>query len=140
MARFLLAATDLGSGYKLGEIVTAQADNHVWTAEEGLPLFWQIDVPSISLSIAQDAVGSLYEPAMPGDPELGAPDLPDRFIKRGRGHVRLFLNLLPNVKAQELADTGKTTLSLGQARSAYRRMVWDRNLGEAKDAGVGPFG
>jgi hypothetical protein len=140
MARFLVAATDLESGYKAGEIVTAQPDSHVWTVNEGLPLFWQIDVPQVSLSIAVGLVGNLMDPAMPGDPELGAPDPEDRFIRRARGHVRVFPDALPNNKANELARDGQVTLTLGQAMSAYRRVYWNRAAGEVQDTGVGALG
>jgi hypothetical protein len=140
MARFLVAATDLDSGYKAGEIVTAQADNHVWTINEGLPLFWQIDVPQVSLSIARGLVGNLFDPAMPGDDELGAPDPEDRFIRRGRGHVRVFPDSLPSNKQNQLARDGQISLTLGQAISVYRRVYWNRAAGEVLDTGVGALG
>lgn len=140
MARFLVAAKDLESGYKAGEIVTAQADSHVWTANEGLPLFWQIDVPQIGLSIAQSVVGALMEPAIGPDPEALAPDAPDRFIRRGRGHVRVFADELPGNKRNQLASTGKIELTLGQAIGVYRRVYYHRASGEVRDTGIGAFG
>ena len=141
MARFLVAAIDLDSGYKQGELVTAQPDNHVWTQAEGLPLFWQVDTPSIGLSVAKAAVGPLMEPAMPGDPELDPKlDPEDRFIRRGRGHVRLFPDSLPRNKRNQLVRTGKISLTLGQTRAVFRKMVWNRKAGAVVEAGVGAFG
>lgn len=140
MARFLIAAIDLESKYKQGEIITVQPDSHVWTEDEGLPFFWQVDVAQLGISIAQQAVGNLYEPAMPGDVELGAPDIEDRVIRRGRGHVRFFPESLPRGKLRDLEADGAVTLNLGQAISTYRRVVWHRPSSEARDTGIGAFG
>jgi len=74
---------------------------------------------------------------MPGDPELENADLEDRFIKRGRGHVRVFKDSLPRNKERQLDRTGKISLTLGQAISVYRRVFWNRSTGAAEDTGIG---
>ena len=138
MARFFVAAIDLDT-YKAGELIIAQPDSHVWTAAEGLPQFWQIDVSPLPWSLARPFVGPLMEPAMPGDPELGAPDPENRFIRRSRARTHFFPDRLPPSKQDELAAEGCTTLNFGQGRTAFVRMRWDRTTGRPVDTGARPF-
>lgn len=144
MAEFAIAAEDLGTGYRRLDIIEALDDGAVWgtldMADFAAGRMWLIKVPSISLSIARRAVRELWEPAMPGDPELGSPDPADRQIRRARRQVKAFIDELPPPKRNELADTGITTLTLGQAQSIYRKQVWNRTTGEVEDTGIGEFG
>lgn len=56
MARLLVKARDYTHSdpdvdkmvYKVGDIVNVQPDGHVWGGMEGLPDFYQIDIPSIT--------------------------------------------------------------------------------------------
>ena len=140
MAEFLVAARDLESGYQQGDPITAQADGHVWGNAETLPNFWIVKVPSINLATAQAAVGVLFEPAVEDvDDEFDAPDPEDRFVRRHRRRVRGFLNELPPPRQNDLATTGITTLSLGQARSVYRKLTWNRVTGKVEDTGEQEF-
>ena len=59
MARLLVMAVDKThpdpeldkSGcFKLGDIVTVQADDHVWGSAEGLPNFIQVDIADVSVA------------------------------------------------------------------------------------------
>jgi len=140
MAEFAIAAQDLGTGYKQGDVIAVLDDAAVWGTDDTLPNIWIVKVPSVSLSIARQAVEVLNEPALPGDPELLATDPEDRVIRRHRRRVRAFINELPQPKQNELNTTGTTTLTLGQARSVYRKMVWNRTSGEVEDTGIGEFG
>ena len=140
MAEFAVAARDLGTGYKQGDPISVLPDGAVWGTLDTLPNVWIVKVPNVSLSIGQQAIEELMEPAMPGDPELGAPDPSDRFIRRGRRRVRAFLSELPQPKQDELNTVGVTTLSLGQARSVYRKMTWNRTTGQIEDTGIQEFG
>jgi hypothetical protein len=139
MAEFLVAARDLDSGYSQGDPITAQADGHPWGDAEGLPDFWIVKVPSIDLTTARSAVEILYEAAISGDDEFENPDVADRKILRHRRRVRGFLNELPPPKQNDLATTGVTTLSLGQARSVYRKLTWNRTTGQVEDSGIEEF-
>ena len=144
MAEFAVAAQDLGTGYQRFDIIDALDDGAQWgtldLADFAAGRMWLIKVPSISLSIARQAVRDLWEPAMPGDPELGSPDVEDRRIRRARRQVKVFIDELPLPKRNELADTGITTLTLGQAQSVYRKQVWNRGTGQIDDTGIGEFG
>lgn len=140
MAEFLVAARDLESGYRQGDPVAALPDGHIYGAREGLPDFWIVRVPSISLSIAQQAVEDLWEAALPGDLELQSADPVDRRIRRHRRKIRLFIDELPTPVRNELARTGETSLSLGQARSIARRLLYNRTTGEIEDSGIREFG
>lgn len=140
MAEFLVAARDLDSGYKQGDPITAQADGHPWGAGEGLPDFWVVKVPSIDLATAATVIEELFETAIPGDEEFDALDPGDRKIKRHRRRVRGFLNELPPPRRDDLLTTGVTTLSLGQAKNVYRRLIYNRVTGQVEDSGEQEFG
>lgn len=135
---FLVAARDLDSGYKRGDPITVQADGHVWGAGERLPDFWIIKVP-ISLADAQAVIGKLWEAAVAGDEAFEAPDFEDRRIRRHRTRIRVFVDDLPRPKRNDLSTIGITTLSLGQARSAYRKLAYNRSTGQVEDTGQQEF-
>ncbi len=140
MAEFLVAARDLPTGYKQGDPITAQADGHTWGNAETLPNFWIVKVPSIDLVTARAAIEELFEDAIPGDEEFDAPDPEDRKIKRHRRRVCGFIDELPRPRQNDLNRDGITTLSLGQARSIYRKLVYNRTTEQVEDSGVEEFG
>ena len=144
MAEFAIAAQDFGTGYKRLDIIDVLPDGAVWgtldLADFAAGRMWLIKVPSIGMSIARAAVRDLWEPAMPGDPQLQSPDPEDRRIRRAPSQVKAFVDELPPPKRNELAATGITTLTLGQAQSIYRKQVWDRGTGQVEDTGIGEFG
>ncbi len=143
MAEFAVVA-QARNGYQLGDIAAVLPDGAAWgtldLTDFASGKTWLIKVPSVGLSIAQAAVRELWEPAMPGDPQLQSPDPEDRRIKRGRSQVKAFVDELPPPKRNELAATGTTTLTLGQAQSIYRKQVWNRGTGQVEDTGIGEFG
>lgn len=143
MAEFAVVAV-ARNGYALGDVLEALPDGAQWgtldLADFAAGRTWLIKVPSVSMSIARAALRDLWEPAIGPDPEATAPDFADRRIRRARRQVRCFVDELPPPKRNELAATGITTLSLGQAQSIYRKQVWDRGTGQVKDTGIGEFG
>lgn len=144
MAEFAVAAVDYDTGYNQGDLISAAPDGVAWgrkdLADAASGRLWIIKVPSVSLGIALQAIRPLDEPAMPNDPELGRPEPVDRRIRRHRAQVRVFIDDLPPPKRNELDTVGVTTLSLGQAISAVRKMVWNRNEDRPEDTGIGEFG
>lgn len=144
VAEFAVAAQDYDTGYQRLDILSVVPDGFAWgtldLADVASGKMWIIKVPSVSWSIAKTAVRELFEPAMPGDPELQRPDPPDRQIHRARRQVKAFVDELPPPKAADLADTGITTLTLGQAQSIYRKQVWNRGTSQVEDTGIGEFG
>lgn len=140
MAEFLIAAFDRpGKGYKTGNIIAVNPDGQIWGDEETLPRYWIIKVPSMSQTAARGVRGPLYEPALPGDTEFEATDIPDRRILRAKGEVTVHVNELPPPKQADLAAAGITELTFGQAQAAFRRNVWNRGLDRAEDVGLRVF-
>ena len=144
MAEFAVAAQDYDTGYRRLDILSVVPDGTVWgtldLADVASGKMWIIKVPSVSWSIAKAAVRVLTEPAMPGDPELGAPDIEDRKIIRARRGVKAFVDELPQPVRNELAATGVVTLSLGLSQAIFRKLVWNRGRGMVQDTGIGEFG
>ena len=144
MAEFAIAAQDYDTGYQRLDILSVVPDGFDWGTKDFADVtngkMWIIKVPSVSWSIAKQAVRELWEPALPGDPELGSPDPEDRKIRRHRRQVKAFVDELPSPKQDQLAAIGITTLSLGQAQSIYRKQVWNRGTGQVEDTGIGEFG
>jgi hypothetical protein len=144
MAEFAIAAQDYDTGYQRLDIIDVLPDGAVWgtldLADVASGKMWIVKVPGVGFSIARLAVRELWEPAMPGDPELLSPDPPDRRIKRARRQVKAFVDELPPPKRDELAATGVTTLTLGQAQAIYRKQIWNRGAGVVEDTGIGEFG
>ncbi len=144
MAEFAIAAQDYDTGYKRLDIIDVLPDGAVWgtldLADVASGKMWIIKVPSVGFSIARQAVRKLWEPAMPGDPELMTLDPADRRIQRARRQVKAFVDELPPPKRDELAATGITTLPLGMAQAIYRKQIWDRTTGQVEDTGIGEFG
>ncbi len=140
MAEFLVAARDLDSGYRRGDPVTVQDDGWSWGAAETLPDFWVIKTPNITLPVARQAVCELWEPAQAGDPELLAPDVEDRQIRRGRRLMRLFTDELPQRTRRRLDRTGVISLELNEARAIARRLRYNRTSRRVEDSGIREFG
>ena len=143
MAEFAVIA-EARNGYEVGDVLEALPDGTVWgtldMADFAAGRTWLIKVPSVSMSIARDALRDLWEPAIGPDPEALSPDAADRRIHRARRQVRCFVDELPPPKRDELLATGITTLTLGQAQAIYRKQVWNRNTGQVQDTGIGEFG
>lgn len=67
MARILVKAMDhvhsdpeidRQGAYKRGDVVCVMPDGHVWGAQEGLPVFEQVDFPGVSVEDMQHTVNS----------------------------------------------------------------------------------
>ncbi len=98
MAEFAVVA-QAHNGYEVGDVLDALPDATVWgtldLADVASGKMYIIKVPSISMSIARDAVRELWEPAIGPDPEAFSPDEADRRIWRHRRQVRAFVDELP---------------------------------------------
>ncbi len=125
MAEFLVAARDLDSGYRRGDPITVQVDGHVWGNAETLPDFYIVKVPSVTVTLGRQLVAVLYEDAQPGDREFEF-DVEDRIIRRHRVQARMVIDDLPNPKQRDLTESGITTLSYGQAKQAYKALLYNR--------------
>ena len=144
MAEFAIAAQDYDTGVKRGDLISVLPDGFAWggldLADAASGKLSIVKAPSIGLSIALKAVRPLDEPAMPGDIELGNPEVEDRVIRRHSAQVRVFFDELPASKRNDLTTVGITTLNRGQATAVIRKLVWDRPTGRVKDTGIGEFG
>lgn len=144
MAEFAFAAENYDTGEQRGDLISAAPDGVDWgtldLADAASGRLWIVKVSGIALSIALKAVRPLDEPAMPGDIELGNPEVEDRVIRRHSAQVRVFFDELPASKRNDLTTVGITTLSRGQATAVIRKLVWDRPTGRVKDTGIGEFG
>jgi hypothetical protein len=140
MAEFAVIAT-AHNGYEQFDLLDALPDGAEWgtldLADVASGKMYIIKVPSIDIVTARSVLRALMEPAQAGDPELDAPDEADHFVRRARRNVRVFIDELPPPKRNDLNSVGITTLSLGQARSVYRKMTWNRTTGRAEDTGQG---
>ena len=78
MAEFAVVA-QARNGYEVNDLAAALEDGWNWgpldLADFAAGRTWLIKVPSVSMSIARQALRDLWEPAMPGDSELGSPDI-----------------------------------------------------------------
>ncbi len=140
MAEFLVAARGLDSGYRRGDIVTVQADGWTWGTAETLPDFHVVKAPNIDRTVGRRLDGELYEAALPGDPELLAPDVEDRRIHRGRSRGRIFVDELPARNRRQLTQRGVTRVNLHQVRAVARRLRYNRASRRVEDSGIREFG
>ncbi len=104
MAELLVAAHDLPSGYIRGDIITVQDDNHVWGGGESAPDFTVVKVPGTPKQTFVEAMKPLRRVAGKRDPEFGAPDFEDRFVKLHRRRVRIDLDGLSTSRNMSFAE------------------------------------
>jgi len=90
--------------YKAGDPVVVQPDGHVWGAEEGLPRFWIIKVPSVTVA---QALAYLER----------SPDRTDRL----RRLWRLNVSSLPGNVRNQLQNTGTITVTPAQIAGYMER-------------------
>ncbi len=144
MAEVAVAAQEYGTGLQRLDILDVLPDGWEWgtldLADVANGKMWIITVNNLTVEVARRAVRQLWEPAQIGDPEWLDPDPADRRIKRGLREVKAFVDELPQPKRDELAATGRTTLSLGQAQSIFRKQQYNRVTGKVEDSGIGEFG
>lgn len=90
--------------YKAGDPVVVQPDGHVWGAEEGLPRFWVVKVPSVTVA---QALAYLER----------NPDWTDRL----RRLWRLNVSSLPGNVRNQLQNTGTITVTPAQIAAYMER-------------------
>lgn len=119
MAELLVRALDNLGGpetglYKRGMPVVVMPDGHVWGAAEGLPGFWIIKLPTVTVAQALKYIETWREG---GDPR-GA------IVKRREWVIDI--TQLPAAAQTTLTETGILTipgdLTWNQARQAFRNM------------------
>lgn len=118
MAEFLIKVSDnmhndpvksLRGCYKRGDIVVVMPDGHAWGKEEGLPLFYIVKVPGLSVALVRNLLA-------------GEPDFLD---PTGKGIIKrrawtLNLSLVPAPVLNTLNTTGIYTTTLTAVRNFIR--------------------
>lgn len=127
MAELLVAARDLESGYKRGDIITVQDDGWTWGAEETLPNFQVVELPLVPKLTFIESTKPLVRVAGPSDPEWDSPDAVDRFVRLHRRQHRLLLDEFP--------DQARITTTFAALRPHLRK-INRSDLGVSDELGV----
>jgi len=126
VAELLVAAQDLPSGYKKGDLIVVKPDGWTWGLAEGLPTFWQVTVSGVPSSLIAPYVTPLWEPAFPGDPEYEESDEEDRRILRHRRLTRIMWDEVPASWIAALETVGRLEIRKNQVRRYVRRLRYNR--------------
>ena len=91
--------------WKRGDPVVVMEDGHEWGAEEGLPKFWIVKIPGVSVAAATKYVDHVYE--MVADTSV---------LKRKR-LFNVLVDDVPNWIKTAIRDTGEVTVTFQQIRN-----------------------
>ncbi len=127
MARFLLLAVDIAkNGRQEGDPVGAFDDTHAFGQREDKRIwlangndkndwpgtFYVIDIPLMPVEVGERIYDQWKRPAVSGDLEFDAPDVPDRFVILGRHRWQLGVaDKLPGNLRQQLRKDGFLIIS-----------------------------
>ena len=132
MAEILVAARDLDTGYKKGDLITVLPDGWTWGTLDTIPNNWQIAMSGVPTSLVRPHVSPLFELALPGDEEFDAPDEADRRIHRGRSKVRIMWDEVPHSWITDLDLTGRLELRGNQLAPFMRELRYNRSQGRVE--------
>ncbi len=135
MAEILVAARDLDSGYKKGDPISVLPDGWGWGTLDTLPDFWQVAISGVPTALVRVHILPLFEPAIIGDPEFEAEDIPDRVIHRHRSRVRVMWDEIAADHPDWLVtlDTvGRIELRKNQVRPYVRKLRYNRGQGRVE--------
>lgn len=116
MAEFLIKAVDAGNinpekdraCYRRGDIVVVMPDGHVWGRQEGLPKFYQVSIPGLSVELAKKVIES----------EM---DAENKFVARRKWG--LLINNLPVLMQNKLQNEGRIEASIEQVKNYLKNKI-----------------
>jgi hypothetical protein len=97
-----------------GDVVVVMPDGHSWGSREGLPRFWIIKVPGLSVETVKKLTDALYVDTGTVD-GAGNPIL--RMVNKSR--YTLPIARLKKPQRDTLAGTGVLTVNLSDAQAAF---------------------
>lgn len=120
MAKILMLAFDTYGpddeadrfAWKIGHIIDVKPDTHTWGASEGLPKFWRINLPGISVDQVKKFLAYKFDYTNVGDP-----------IQIGIREWKLDANSLPVATLNTLKNTGEITVTKLNSFSGYMKLV-----------------
>ena len=150
MASFLLLAKVIPNASKVeGDPISVKADDDTvttasgtwhWSAEEDInrwlaeghaagdfpDLFYVLDIPGLDIAEAKRCLQSHKRPAIVGDLEFDAQDIPDRMVKLGpsRWNFDIESKFPPQAKADIRANR---RANLGNVRATLNAVITDRS-------------
>ena len=135
MAEILVAARDLDTGYKKGDLISVLPDGWEWGTLDTLPNVWQIAISGVPTALVKPHILPLFELAIIGDSEWENPDFEDRVIRRGRAKVRVMWDEIATDHPDWLTtlDTvGRIELRKNQVRPYVRKLRYNRGQGRVE--------
>lgn len=120
MAKILMLAFDTFGAdseqdrfaYKIGHIVDVKPDTHVWGSAEGLPKFWRINLPGISVDKVIQFIDDKVDLTKPNEPVLTC-------IRKWK----MDANALPTAIRNTLVTKGEITITKQTTFDGYMKLV-----------------